>query len=210
METTLIKAQTRILRGYQTNSTQSAFGGITPGIKTLTRSGLTLIYNDGTLLYPIIDMQSFRGAKLWFFGAGSAGNTGGYRIWSVNYLGANGDSLLTDDTGSAVAAEFVGYIADTSTITLGTQTGISNNPIITNTDLLATSLTATLATGITTPAGPATDEETAWGLGVMTAHSPGSNKTARLLCPNMRGNAFCIEFVNTSTTNLNFAYQLTA
>lgn len=197
-------------RGRSSNSTQAAFT-LTAGRKAVTVSGGVISINDGTNTHPVVLVGRFRGATLGFGGVGSNNQTANFRLWLVRLGFAATEPSPSPDPLLAIDADVTAYIADTSTITLGTATGITGSGgIYTASELIADTVSATLATTATTPPGSGTVAETAYALGTAQAYSPADNTAAKLIIPHLCGaHGFIVEFDMTGATSMNFDYELT-
>jgi len=187
--------------GLSTASEQSSFT-LTAGRKAITLTGGKWTINDGTNTHTVIPLERFRGVKLGFGGSGADNSTANYRVWLVS-LGFGGlEAANSPDYSSAIDAEVVQYIGDTSTVTLSTLNGVSGG-LYTTSERIADTLTITSA-------GIGSSLETAYDLGVATAYSPTGNVPAKLIIPDLgRVHGFIVEFDLTGATAMNFDYELT-
>ena len=191
-------------------STVAAFA-LTAGRYAITRtSGIDTI-SDGTNTHEIIPMGIYRGARIGFGGVGADNATANYRIWLVRFAYARTAQFPNGDPTAVIGCEIEFYIADTSTITLSTYTGIAGDgDVYLDADRIADTITMTLATTATTPAGPATVIETACQLGTAGVYSPANNTPAKLILPHVCGaHGFIIELDMTGATSIKADVELT-
>ncbi len=196
-----------VRRGRASNSTQGSFT-MTAGRKAIVWTSGVPTVNDGTNTHPIVLMGRFRGVNIGFGGAGSNNQTANYRLWLCRFGVSRTAESPNPDFTQCLDASFVPYIADTSTITLGSATGVSGG-VYSASELIADTITATLATTATTPPGIGSTLETAFSLGNLTVYSPADDKAARLIIPHMGGyHGWFVEFDMTGATSMNFDYDL--
>ena len=193
-----------------TNSTATAFTAAEGRVASanITRSSGALILNaDAT--QRVIQLGHYRGARIQFFGAGTNDTTANYRIWTAHAGFSGGESSLLNET-HLTDLELRCFVADTSTVTLSTATGVASGLLVVA-DVMCDTITMTLATTATTPRGPGTVVETAYQLGNATAYSPANNVRGELVIPDFGGAwGFLIDFDMTGATSMNAAYELTA
>jgi len=196
-----------VRRGRSSNSTQAAFA-LTSGRKSVTWTSGVATVSDGTLNHPITLMGRFRGVNIGFGGVGTNNQTANFRLYVVRFGVARTAELPNPDFTACLDAQIVPYIADTSTITLGSGTGVTGG-VYSASELIADTITATLATTATTPPGIGSTLETARALGTMQVYSPGDDKAARLIIPDLGGfHGFIVEFDMTGATSMDYDYDL--
>lgn len=202
-------------RYLTTNSSQAAFA-LSAGRITLTNSGGIYIPSSGSsaAFQRFVPIGPWRGGRWQFFGTGADNATANYRLWLARAHYANGATEAFPEASKILDVEIVPYIADTSTITLSTLTGVTGavDPQILAAERIADTITATLSTTATTPAGPGAVLEAAYNLGYMNSFSPAGNAApAELTIPDFGAGVFawCIEFDMTGATDMNALYEHT-
>lgn len=208
-------------RYLTTNSAQTAFE-ITAGRKTLaamTAENGWFVPSSGTFKesQKLVLLGDYRGVRIQMFGTGADNATANYRIWiaRAQYSADAGESFPS--ASKVLDVDLVPWIADTSTATLSTLTGVTGAaaPQILASERIADTLTGTLSTTATTPPGPAAVIEASYGLGVTGAYSPAANASPAELCiPDFGAGVlgFIIEWDmagGTPATNMNALYELT-
>lgn len=166
------------------NSTQAAFA-LTETDYAATRTSGELTISDGTNTHVIYPMYGFRGCRIYFYGVGDNDAQVNYRVWGVTPDFTNAD-LLPNPISDPAACGISPIITDTSTFTLGTQTGLSTNVgLVSSSEKYADTVTFTLSTTATTPDGPGEIHEGAYALGTADAYSAAANTKAHLVIPHV-------------------------
>lgn len=180
------------LRYLPTNSTQTAFGQIVPG-------NAVAFAGANAASHKVFLLGDARGMIMRFFGTGTDNTTFDYRVWGLNII---------DETESP--SDFIAEYYGGGTVTLTANTGAATDTIVTSSDQYADALTFTLATTLTSPAGPATVFQTAFDLGDATVYSPADDTNIAALCiPNFPFRACVVEFDLTGATSANCEIQRT-
>lgn len=193
-------------RGLATNSTQDSFT-LTAGRYAISWSSGIAQISDGTNTHNILLMEKYRGVVLGFGGAGSNNNLADFRLWIVKFGFSRSEEVPDPDMNSAIDCDVAALLADTSRITLGTGTGVSGG-VYTASELIADTLSVTLATTATTPKGIGESLENAYALGDMTVYSPADNTPAKLIIPHVRGHGLIVEFNKDTATSMNYDAEL--
>ncbi len=184
----IVRGRNRLL---STNSTQTAF---------VLAAGHYANFSTATV--GIIPMGQARGVRILFFGTGSDTTTFDYRIWSIFQNTNEIGNIPSANTDFELAA--FGY----GTATIATAaTGVSGSSIVSSSEFFADTLTFTLCTTATTPAGPGTVAVEAFALGEPSVYSPANGEPACLYIPNFDGNSLGIEFDRTGATACNAVWQ---
>ena len=147
-------------------------------------------------MYALDDARGFR---LTFFGEGADNSTFDYRLWMVM------PTIAFEDSPTDFCLEYFGG----GTATLSTMVGASASTMITSSERVADTLTFTLATTATTPAGPATVFEATYILGDSDKYTGVANKTAYLVMPNFPASRLIVEFDLTGATAANCTIERT-
>jgi len=193
-------------RGLASNSTQDSFT-LTAGRYAITWSGGIAQISDGTNTHKIMLMEKYRGVVLGFGGVGANNALADFRLWAVKFGFSTSEFVPDPDMNNAIDCEVLALLADTSRITFGSGTGVSSG-VYTATELIADTLSVTLATTATTPPGIGETLENAYGLGDATVYSPANNTPAKLVIPHVRAHGLIVEFNKDTATSMNFDYEL--
>lgn len=201
------------------NSAQADFTTITPALANGRRADISAVsgvefiaYNASTNPYwKIVQLGAYRGARLRFFGAGADNATGTYRLWSV--WGGYNTSAQTPNPLVANLSDIDLCSVGAGALTLSTAVGPTGDTgLVLSSERLADTVTYTTSTTATTPPGPQTVFESAYGLGTSGVYSPVANVPGCLVIPDFGSGClgFVLEFALGTATGLNALVELTA
>jgi hypothetical protein len=199
-----------------TADTSTAFD-LTAGRRPLTNvSGLQYVGVDGATAgvapHRVVWMDEFRGAQFQFFTSAANDQTANFRVWLVTPAFEATEPSARPNPANAVECDLSCLIADTSTLTFSTATGpTAVTGLLASTVEIADTITFTLATTATTPAGPGTVIGGAYQLGDIDEFSPTGNVPATLYVPDFGAGVwgFVFDFDRTGCSDVNALYQLT-
>lgn len=197
------------------NSTQADFTTATPVLASGRRGDITnvggelyIAYSTSNPNWRIVQLGHFRGARIQIHGVGTANGTAAWKLWTFRASLPRSATMPIARTDSITGGELTSYA--TGTLILGTATGAAND-IVGATELVADTLTFSLATSATSPRGKATEYESRYGLGTAGIYTPENNDLAEIVVPDFGGTlGFVLEFGTlSSVTSLNAVYELT-